>query len=716
MNNKQQDQEITFSIIVPAYNVEKYIARCLDSLLAQKYPAAEILVIDDGATDGTVDVVNSYAGKCPAIRLIRQENVGLGATRNVGIREAVGDYLVFVDSDDYIDAGLTADCRAALEKKPYDLLYFNFEWIPSDPGYGPSEGRWPPLLVGKSALEGAEKDRIFNNDAYRVCTTVCRRQFLLDNDIKNGEGYFFEDAEFFFKAVLLAGSIKLLRKPYYKYYIRPDSIIENPDEAFVDKRLEGRERSMQAVLAILREYKASDFAVASYFNHEHADCSDFYRQVERYAYRYRMRYLASTYGAMAGFSFDDAGAEALDEDLREWFGDGTVEKRDFARIADGILSKRVRMSDGEIRARDEEIASLRKVAEESWRKREDLQRQLNAVGLAGDAFRREGERLSAELAEIQNSRAYRLVRKLSRVKGGGGKQAPLISVIVPVYNTEAYLRLCMDSILGQTMQDIEVICVNDGSTDGSPDILREYAARDGRVRVIDQPNGGAGVARNTGLDAAQGRYFSFLDADDFYDPDMLRLAYEECEAKHADYCVYDYDFFEDDPQDRYTTDWSIKKECLPEQRPFGKDDLGGNLFNVFTNVPWNKLFSAEFVRRAGLRFQEIANTNDRLFAISALFQAERITVLPQVLAHYRTRSGQSLTDSKGRDWGCLTEAFVEERAMLQRLGLYERYEQPFLENLREYLAWQLERMQEAGCAEKQEAFAREWAELFGIAL
>ena len=102
---------------------------------------------------------------------------------------------------------------------------------------------------------------------------------------------------------------------------------------------------------------------------------------------------------------------------------------------------------------------------------------------------------------------------------------PKISVIMPVYNGEKYLNQCLDSVIGQSLQDIEIICVNDGSTDSSPDILRSYAAKDPRVKVFDQPNLNAGAARNLGMKYATGEYYSFLDADDFFDPQMLELAY-----------------------------------------------------------------------------------------------------------------------------------------------------------------------------------------------
>ena len=99
--------------------------------------------------------------------------------------------------------------------------------------------------------------------------------------------------------------------------------------------------------------------------------------------------------------------------------------------------------------------------------------------------------------------------------------SPKVSVIVPVHNAEKYLEQCLSSILGQTLEDIEVICVNDNSTDGSAEVLERFAVDDGRLRVLQSPGLGAGGARNIGLASAQGEYLSFLDSDDFFEPDML---------------------------------------------------------------------------------------------------------------------------------------------------------------------------------------------------
>ena len=115
-----------------------------------------------------------------------------------------------------------------------------------------------------------------------------------------------------------------------------------------------------------------------------------------------------------------------------------------------------------------------------------------------------------------------------------------VSVIIPVYNVEPYLKQCMDSVVGQTLKDIEIICVDDGSTDNSLDILREYAAEDSRIQIIEQKNAGAGAARNNGMRYATGKYLSFLDSDDFYVNSNLIKLVEKLKGTNADLVFTNY--------------------------------------------------------------------------------------------------------------------------------------------------------------------------------
>ena len=130
---------------------------------------------------------------------------------------------------------------------------------------------------------------------------------------------------------------------------------------------------------------------------------------------------------------------------------------------------------------------------------------------------------------------------------------PAISVIVPFYNIEQYVSYCLDSILAQTFRDFELICINDGSKDGTRELLDAYAEKDSRVKVIHQENQGLSAARNNGLQLAAGKYIAFIDGDDAVTPEYLEILYSEAEKSGADFAFCDYAKTEADQKERSGT-------------------------------------------------------------------------------------------------------------------------------------------------------------------
>jgi glycosyltransferase involved in cell wall biosynthesis len=216
-----------------------------------------------------------------------------------------------------------------------------------------------------------------------------------------------------------------------------------------------------------------------------------------------------------------------------------------------------------------------------------------------------------------------------------------VSVIIPIYNTANYLRQCLDSILAQTLQEIEIICVDDGSTDESPAILNEYAAKDSRIRLLHQENRFAGTARNYGMTVATGKYYAFWDSDDFFKPKALELMYERSERDRADICICSANqYFDDIGKSLPSTGYIIKK-YLPGKLPFSQKDIPDHILNFATAHPWNKLFRREFIEQMGLRFHETPNGNDIFFVINCIARAERITIVNKPLVCYRVNQPRS---------------------------------------------------------------------------
>ncbi len=262
---------------------------------------------------------------------------------------------------------------------------------------------------------------------------------------------------------------------------------------------------------------------------------------------------------------------------------------------------------------------------------------------------------------------------------------PRVSVIVPAHNAEKYLDQCLQSILGQTERDIEVVCVDDGSTDSTPEMLAKAAEADPRVRVITQECAGAGAARNAGLAVAHGEYLSFLDADDFFEPEMLKDAADKLDQTGADIVAYKGWIFDERRQSNRQANWFLRTDRLGEADCYSHEELAGCLFNVFGNETWSKLFRASFIRKQEIRFQEIPRTNDLLFTCSALAMADSLAAISKCYVHYRVGTGINLQATNDKaplsfiDAFFALDDFLIERGLKQEL--WESYANHFLDGI-----------------------------------
>lgn len=290
-----------------------------------------------------------------------------------------------------------------------------------------------------------------------------------------------------------------------------------------------------------------------------------------------------------------------------------------------------------------------------------------------------------------------------------------VSVIVPVYNAQRYLRQCMDSIIRQTLKEIEIICVDDGSTDSSPQILREYRERDTRIRIIRQENAGAGAARNRGLEEADGEYLSFLDADDFFEDDMLKRAYEKAKEGKSQVLVFGSDQYYMDPESFQQAAWTLRSRALPPYRPMDCRTFTDNVFKVFVGWAWDKLFEREFIKKHGLKFQEQRTSNDLVFVFSALVLAERIEVEEGILAHQRRGAGGSLSNTREKSWTCFYEALKKLRENLYSFGRYQELEQDYINYALHFSLWNLNTLQGEKKKELFRILKKRWFREIGVA-
>lgn len=217
-----------------------------------------------------------------------------------------------------------------------------------------------------------------------------------------------------------------------------------------------------------------------------------------------------------------------------------------------------------------------------------------------------------------------------------------ISIIIPVYNVAPYLHQCFDSIFEQEIDNYEVICINDGSTDGSADILNEYSEQFSNIKVIKQENAGLSAARNAGINAAQGDYILFLDSDDWLEPNTLNVLNDAIDSEDL-ICFNGRRYFEDGTIE--TPDLGIEEKELTGWEYYNKYALVSRKFHFVCVVL--RLYRRKFLLENKLKFEEGLLHEDNLFTPIACYYAVSVRVIPDVLYVYRIRSG-SITQTRSR--------------------------------------------------------------------
>ena len=251
-----------------------------------------------------------------------------------------------------------------------------------------------------------------------------------------------------------------------------------------------------------------------------------------------------------------------------------------------------------------------------------------------------------------------------------------LSLIVPMYNVEAYLPQCLDSIANQTLKDMEVLLVDDGATDGTSKIAQDYAERYSNFRYFRKENGGLSDARNYAIPYAKGEYLAFLDSDDWVKPTLYEKLVNT--IGDADVCVTDIEYYYEDAAKRFImkglSSWnadSIQKRAL--------------LSPLFA---WNKIYRTELFQKGGYRYPTGTWYEDHPVTTMIFAKSNKIAYLEECLMHYRQREGSIMAATKDKRIAQIFDVLEQVRNNFQREGIYEKYrdelEYLHIEHLRLY--------------------------------
>ena len=245
---------------------------------------------------------------------------------------------------------------------------------------------------------------------------------------------------------------------------------------------------------------------------------------------------------------------------------------------------------------------------------------------------------------------------------------PKVSIVVPIYNVEKYLRQCLDSIVNQTLKDIEIICVNDGSKDSSPEIIEEYVKKDSRVKVITKENSGYGNSMNRGFDMATGEYIGIVESDDYADPDMFEKLYDIAKKNDLDIVKSGFYFYYSVPEEK-----NEKVEIVSQVRAnktfCPATDFKANMemvefFNLKPTI-WSAIYRKDFIRENNIRFNETpgASFQDASFNFKVMALAKRVQLVREAYLHYRQDNENSSVNSPGKVF-CVCDEYAEMQRFL----------------------------------------------------
>lgn len=243
------------SIIIPVYNVEEYLARCLDSVLSQKEAVFEIILVNDGATDSSGDICEAYASRDSRIRLINKENGGLSSARNAGIECAVGEYLLFLDSDDYIVPGVLCQIQEALQNNPCDVFVGCAKTV-NEQGPVADKAKYaitPQRMSGKEYLKRLDEQKI--SVSFCAQFMICRREFVEEYALRFQEGILHEDELWSPLLLLKAEQVYYSGIYFYNHFQRTGSIMHSRN---YDRRVESVKYLCTELQQIYHQYPRAE--------------------------------------------------------------------------------------------------------------------------------------------------------------------------------------------------------------------------------------------------------------------------------------------------------------------------------------------------------------------------------------------------------------------------------------------------------------------------
>lgn len=570
------------SIIIPIYNGEKYLDKCLNSVCNQTLRDIEIICINDGSTDNTLKILKKYASKDKRITIISTENNGQGSARNKALNIAKGEYIGFIDADDWVELDTFELLYNKAKSKDLDLLFFQMiNYINNTKKLVETD------LYNHSCFnENNIYNNIFNHKDTQdflfkipVCpvSKLYKKEFLDSNNIRFSEGMFFEDNDFFYKSYFNCKKAGFYPKQFYYRRRHDDSVTQTFDETKFD--------IVKAANNVLDVFLENDYDT------------------------YKPDVINHTFSM-----------------LIEWFKKSPLElKQPFYNL---------------IKTNFKGFNELKSDFKENLNEDFLLIYNLTNKHEYYLDFLSEFKLKTANYTIVDNNNTYAPESK-EYYKYKQSSKNHKISVIIPIYNNEKYIKRTLFCLENQTIgiENIEVIMVNDCSTDNTKNIINEYANKYHNFKAIhiNKGTGSPGTPRNIGLIESSTDYVIFLDHDDIFEIDALEKLYNSIIDSNYDFVYGTY---------ASVDNGIPTKIVYPKEKHGSFNSLTENERSIAFPPPsiWTKLFKRDFLINNNILFPTILG-EDAVFISKALIKAKKVKYLWNHLICYHTLNDKSYTNN-----------------------------------------------------------------------
>ena len=600
---KMETKTPFISIVMPTYNAAEYLPDTLDGLTKQTFTDFEVIFVDDGSDDETVSMLQDFAAKDDRAIVLRQEHQYAGAARNLGMQHAHGKYLLFLDGDDFFMPQMLEKAVEKAEKTESDICVFRANRINHETGEI-SEMPWT-MRINKCPAEETfsiktNAKRIFEFTTAAPWNKLYRSDFVRKYELTFQETRQSNDIAFICASLALASKICVINEDLQTHRFNNKKSLQGTN----DTQPECFYEAFLELKNRLVKYGVYEQAKPAFLNYV-VEVSFYNLMTLKSVYSYEKIFALIRDEIFVNFEIRD-----LKDDYFYAYSRTAERRNDIMRL------------------------SMYKFFQK-WAKRRNR--------IPEDMY----ERTAAAVAE-----------KGIRPESNAG---PKISVIMPCLNSIAYLEECLSSILAQTLQEIEIICVDAGSTDGTVEYIEAQAAKDARISLLHSEQKSYGYQVNLGMDHARGEFMAIVESDDYIVPEMYEKLYSLAKRYSLEVVKSDFSRFYGDKENRTFAPAPVLKDKKKynQVKNARKDSAVFGAYVLITPA----IYSLDFLRKNQIRLHESpgASYQDNGFWFQVLMHAERMWFYPESLYMLRRDNPNSSINDKGKVYAmCAENDFIRD--------------------------------------------------------